>query len=91
MRTRFRPASREDQCNRGVMRLENADIPLPTKQSLAALRTNDVKTENTNHKISLALKHWPTGERVTQAGLARAAGVGIATIKRRWATLNLPD
>lgn len=87
MSTRYRPA---EQINRGVMNLENIRIPLQTKQRLAAHRTNSVKADNTDHKLRQAIQHWPAGKKLTQSALARAAQVGIATVKRRWSTLNLP-
>ena len=88
MSTRYRPA---EQINRGVMNLENIRIPLQTKQRLAAHRTNSVKADNTDHKLRQAIQHWPAGKKLTQSALARAAQVGIATVKRRWSTLNLPS
>lgn len=88
MSTRYRPA---DQKNRGVMGLEGATIPLPVKQRLAADRTNSVRADNTDHKLRQAIQHWPADKKLTQTALAKAAQVGIATVKRRWSTLNLPS
>lgn len=87
MSTRYRPA---EQINRGVMGLENIRIPLQTKQRLAAGRTNSVRADNTDHKLRQAVEHWPAGKKLTQAGLARAAGVSERTVRARWQTLKLP-
>lgn len=87
MRTRYRPA---DQKNRGVMGLDQVAIPLPTKQRLSAHRTNSVRSDNTDHKLRQAVQHWPAGKRLTQSGLAKAAGVSERTVRARWKHLKSP-
>jgi len=83
MRTRYRPSTK-----RKVMKL-SASLDTKSKQKLSAMRTHDVHRDNTDHKISQALRHWPAGEPITQSTLAHASGVSLRTIKRRWPTLNL--
>lgn len=87
MKTRYRP---RDSVNRSVMSLAASSLPVKSKQKLSAMRTNAVRTENADHKIAQALRHWPSGQPISQSKLAKASGVNLTTIKRRWATLNLP-
>lgn len=84
MQTRYRPTRR---INKGVMNLEESDLAMRQKQKLSAHRTNDIKSDNTDHKIKQALKHWPENMKRTQANVARVSGVSLKTIKRRWKTL----
>lgn len=85
MRTRYRPS---DKPKKKVMKL-SASLSEPEKQKLSAMRTNAIRSENVDHKIQQAIRHWSSSEPITQRGLADASGVGIATIKRRWKGLNL--
>jgi len=87
MSSRYRPKSKLDD-RRGVMNLQNMDLPTKTKQKLAALRTNDIQSSNTDHKIQQALKHFPAHQKLTQVSLAKASGVSIRTIKSRWETIK---
>lgn len=90
MVTRYRPRTKEDTINRGVMNLHSSNLDIKKKQKLAALRSSDIKLDNSDHKIRLALKHWPDGKKCTQKALADASGVSLKTIKRRWSTLQTP-
>lgn len=84
MQTRYRPTRR---INKGVMNLEESDLAIKQKQKLAAHRTNDIKADNTDHKIKQALKHFPESRKLTQKALSEVSGVSIKSIKRRWKTL----
>jgi hypothetical protein len=87
MASRYRPKSRlEDR--RGVMGLEGSGLATQQKQKLSAHRTNDIKTDNTDHKIRQALKHFPPHQKITQQALAKASGVSLRTIKSRWSTIK---
>jgi len=83
MRTRYKPTTK-----RKVMKLSPA-LSEPEKQKISAHRTNAIRSENVDHKIDQAIRHWSSSEPITQRSLADASGVGIATIKRRWKGLNL--
>lgn len=84
MRTRYKPTTKK----RKVMKL-SASLSEPEKQKISAHRTNAIRSENVDHKIDQAIRHWSSSEPITQRSLADASGVGIATIKRRWKGLNL--
>jgi len=84
MRTKYRPNTKK----RKVMKLSPA-LSEPEKQKISAHRTNAIRSENVDHKIHQAIRHWSSSEPITQRSLADASGVGIATIKRRWKSLNL--
>jgi len=83
MRTKYRPSTK-----RKVMKL-SPSLSEPEKQKISAHRTNAIRSENVDHKIDQAIRHWSSSEPITQRSLADASGVGIATIKRRWKGLNL--
>lgn len=85
MKTKYRPKARPK--NEGVMKLYGTELTIKEKQKLAALRTNDIKLENTDVAIARAFQLWPDGVKMTQASLAKAAGVSIITIKRRWSSI----
>lgn len=76
--------------NKGVMGLAGSKMDQKTKQKLAAKRTNDIRSDDTDHKIRQALRHWPEGQKVTQAALSRSTGLSIRTIKSRWKVIK-PD
>jgi hypothetical protein len=81
MRTRYKPTKKIK-----VMKL-SASLDTKSKQKLSAMRTHDVHRDNTDHKISQALRHWPDGHPITQKALAEASGMSLKTIKRRWKDL----
>lgn len=85
MQTRYRPTRR---INKGVMNLEDTDLAIKQKQKLAALRSSDIKADNSLHKMRQALKHWPEGQKISQSKMAKATGLGIATIKRHWSEVR---
>jgi len=83
MRTRYKPTTK-----RKVMKL-SASLSEPEKQKISAHRTNAIRSENVDHKIDQAIRHWSSSEPITQKGLSEASGVSLKTIKRRWKGLNL--
>jgi hypothetical protein len=85
MTTRYRPTRR---INKGIMDLERTDLDIKQKQKLAALRSSDIKADNSVHKMKQALKHWPEGQKISQSKMAKATGLGIATIKRHWSEVQ---
>ena len=87
MASRYKPKSALSD-RKGVMGLAGSSLEMKDKQKLAAIRTNDIKTDNTDHKIRQAIKHWPTSQKMTQAALAKVSGVSLKTIKRRWKALK---
>lgn len=84
MRTKYRPNTKK----RKVMKL-SASLSEPEKQKISAHRTNAIRSENVDHKIDQAIRHWSSSEPITQKGLSEASGVSLKTIKRRWKGLNL--
>jgi len=84
MRTRYKPTTKK----RKVMKL-SASLSEPEKQKISAHRTNAIRSENVDHKIDQAIRHWSSSEPITQKGLSEASGVSLKTIKRRWKGLNL--
>lgn len=87
MQSRYKPKSALSD-RKGVMGLAGSSLEMKDKQKLSAIRTNDIKTDNTDHKIRQAMKHWPTSQKMTQAALAKVSGVSLKTIKRRWKALK---
>jgi len=83
MRTRYKPTKKIK-----VMKL-SASLSEPEKQKISAHRTNAIRSENVDHKIDQAIRHWSSSEPITQKGLSEASGVSLKTIKRRWKGLNL--
>jgi len=86
MRTKYRPKTKIDD-RRGVMCLAGSQLSQKDKQKLSALRTHDIQRDNTLHRMKQALKHWPQGQKVSQSKMAKATGLGIATIKRHWSSI----
>lgn len=86
MTSRYKPRTKA-RINKGIMDLEKTDLAIKQKQKLAALRSSDIKADNTDHKIKQALKHFPGTRKLTQKALSEVSGVSIKTIKRRWKTL----
>lgn len=86
MNTRYRPGKQEVTSGRGVMRLGRlaSDTSAQERQAMSADRTNAIRRTGTDAAINAALTGWPRDLELTQAALAERAGVGIATIKRRW-------
>lgn len=87
MASRYRPKSALAD-RKGVMGLAGSGLDQKDKQKLAAIRTNDIKTDNTDHKIHQAIRHFPNNQKMTQATLAKVAGVSLKTIKRRWKSIK---
>lgn len=87
MTSRYRPKSALAD-RKGIMGLAGSDLDQKQKQKLAAVRTNDIKTDNTDHKIHQAIRHFPNNQKMTQATLAKVAGVSLKTIKRRWKSIK---
>lgn len=87
MVSRYRPKTKLET-RRGVMNLGLMDIPTKTKQKLSAKRTNEIRTDNIDHRIKQALKHWPENKKLTQAGLAQVSGVSLRTVKSRWNSIR---
>lgn len=85
MTTRYRPTRR---INKGIMDLEKTDLAIKQKQKLAALRSSDIKAETTQHRLKLALKHWPEGKKITQKALSEASGICLRTVKMHWKSVT---
>ncbi len=70
------------KCHRGVMGLSSQKhLPLSEKQSLAAARTHQTRTEKTSQKIKEAVANLiACGHKVTQSAVARIAGVSRQTV-----------
>ncbi|WP_156963656.1 replication initiation protein [Muricoccus aerilatus] len=87
--------------NTGVMKVEaskqgGADLALwrtldtQGRQSAAANRTNRVKRQKNDDAVRTAMEALVReGEAVTQAAVARRAGVSLSTVERRWGTLEV--
>jgi len=84
MTTRYRPKTKEDTINRGVMNLQSSDIELKKKQKLAALRSSDIKADDTQHKIRQAIRLFPEGRKLTQKAVSDMSGVCLRTVKKHW-------
>ncbi|MBS1054759.1 primase C-terminal domain-containing protein [Gluconobacter kondonii] len=76
---------------RGSMQLQALEIPIKAKQKMSANRTNHLRPANIDKRLHDAMKSWPLKQKMTQKGLAEAAKVGIATVKRRWNNLPHED
>ena len=83
MQTRYRPRS-PLKARKGVMGLAGSDMDQKTKQKLSAVRTNDIRIDNTDHRLKQALKHWPENKKLTQKALSEVSGVPLRTVKRHW-------
>lgn len=83
MRSRYRPKTKLDE-RKGVMGLAGSDLDQKTKQKLSAKRTADIKASNTEHKLKLAIRHFPEGRKLTQSSLSEVSGVPLRTVKRYW-------
>jgi len=87
MASRYKPKTKEDTVNRGVMNLQASQISVKQKQKLAALRTADIKASNTEHRLKIALKHFPESRKLTQAALSEVSGVCLRTVKKHWKSI----
>jgi hypothetical protein len=88
MNTRYRPRHGADN-RRGRDREAGAGLDPEARQALAGVRSAAARAVATNAKISAAVAQLHSkGQRITQAAVAAAAGVGVATVKRRWGTLR---
>jgi hypothetical protein len=87
MATRYKPKTKLET-RRGVMGLSGSDMSIQTKQKLSAKRTADIKASNTEHKLKLAIKHFPEGRKLTQAALSEVSRIPLRTIKRYWKNLT---
>lgn len=87
MVSRYRPKTKLET-RRGVMGLAGSDMTIQTKQRLSAKRTADIKASNTEHKLKLAIKHFPEGRKLTQAALSEVSRIPLRTIKRYWKNLT---
>jgi hypothetical protein len=78
---RYRGTSK---CHRGVMGLSRQKhLTLSEKQSLAAARTHQTRTEKTSQKIKAAVANLiACCHKVTQSAVARIAGVSRQTVAR---------
>lgn len=83
MVTRYRPRTK-DPINKGIMGLAGSSLPQKDKQKLAALRTADIKSDDTQHKIKQAIRLLPEGRKPTQKAISEASGIPLRTIKRYW-------
>lgn len=87
MASRYKPKSALST-RKGVMGLAGKDIDQKTKQKLSALRTSDIKASNTEHRLKMALKHFPEGKKLTQLALSEASGVCLRTVKKHWKSIT---
>lgn len=70
------------RCHRGAMKLD-PDLPLPERQSLAALRTHAVRQDNTADKIRSACRMLiKRGASLTQVAIGHLAGVTRQTVAK---------
>lgn len=70
----------DSRCHRGVMQLDK-DLPLVERQRLAAARTHEVRQKATESKIRAACRQLQQkGETLTQAAIARLAGLSRQTV-----------
>jgi hypothetical protein len=68
------------RCHRGVMQLDK-ELPLVERQRLAATRTHEVRHKGTETKVRAACRYLQgKGEALTQAAVARAAGLTRQTV-----------
>lgn len=81
MTTRYRPTRR---INKGIMDLERTDLDIKQKQKLAALRSSDIKADDTQHKIRQAIRLFPEGKKLTQKAVSDMSGVCLRTVKKHW-------
>ena len=98
---RQRGGSASKPFNTGVMRFEatkqgGAKLALwrtldtQGRQSAAANRTNRVKRQKSDDAVRTAVAALiREGEAVTQAAVARRAGMSLSTVERRWNTLEV--
>jgi len=84
MTTRYHPKTKEDTVNRGIMGLAGSSLTQKEKQKLAALRSADIKSDDTQHKIKQAIRLLPEGRKPTQKAISEASGIPLRTIKRYW-------
>lgn len=70
----------DSRCHRGVMQLDK-DLPLVERQRLAAARTHEVRQKATESKVRAACRQLQQkGETLTQAAIARLAGLSRQTV-----------
>ncbi len=70
----------DSRCHRGVMQLDK-DLPLVERQRLAAARTHEVRQKATESKVRAACRQLQQkGEALTQAAIARLAGLSRQTV-----------
>lgn len=87
MVTRYRPRT-QDPINKGVMGLAGTSLTQRDKQKLAALRTADIKSDDTQHKLRQAIRLHPEGRKITQRSVSEISGVPLRTVKRYWRNIT---
>jgi|TARA_B100000446_G_C10551886_1_gene340845 hypothetical protein len=76
------------QVNRGVMALDQTDLPLVNRQRLSARRTHKARTDATTEKLVRAINSIvATGKRPSKAAVARLSGVSRSQIIRGYGHL----
>lgn len=87
MRDRYRPGA-SARVNRGRDGDAAGDLDTLTRRQLAAHRSARANRDGTDGALAAALlRLQAAGKPVTQAALAREAGLSLRTIKGRWRTL----
>lgn len=71
--------------DRGVMEMQNADIPLENKQRLSARRTHEIRREKTIEKIIAAARLLLTAQKpLSRTSIGELAKVSRQTVARYW-------
>ena len=73
--------------DRGVMGLKASTMELPQKQKLAALRTSSIRADKTIQALEKTIGNWPVGLKITQAAVAKAAGLSERVARKYWSVL----
>jgi hypothetical protein len=74
--------------NRGRDRVACTGLAVDQRMALAGRVTGAARRSKTDTKIATAIERLgAAGQRITQVVVAAEAGVGIATVKRRWSML----
>ncbi len=78
--------------NRGAMNLQDTDLPLESKQRLAAHRTHQVRRQSTEGKILAAIKNLDNNhQKTSKSAVARIVKVSRQTLARHYAHLFQDD